>query len=165
MESKEVLVILGSTNSSTGELSDISRSRLDYAANLYSSGKLVLCTGGWGKHFNTSKEPHAYYSKNYLLAKGIPESAFLEFALSSHTVDDALETKPILSKLEKPKITIITSDFHLKRVQLIFGEILNDFSFKCIGASTDFLEPEKRAMLLAHEQETIGKIIQNGLRF
>lgn len=165
MESKEVLITLGSTNSPTGELSDISRSRLDHAANLYSNGKFILCTGGWGKHFNTSKDPHAVYSKNYLLAKGIPDSAFLEFALSSHTVEDALKSKPILSKLENAKFTIITSDFHLQRVRLIFGEILRDFSFEYAGATTDFLESEQRAMLMAHEQEAISKIIQNGLSF
>jgi uncharacterized SAM-binding protein YcdF (DUF218 family) len=165
MESKEVLVILGSTNSPTGELSDISKSRLDYAASLYANGKLVLCTGGWGNHFNISKEPHAFYSKNYLLAKGIPEPAFLEFALSSHTVEDALKLKPILSKLEKPNITIITSDFHLQRVRMIFGEVLKGFSFEYMGASTDFLESEQRAMLMAHEQEAMRNIVQNGLYF
>jgi len=163
MESKEVLITLGSTNSSTGELSNISRSRLDFAANLYSGGKLVLCTGRWGKYFNTSKEPHAAYSRNYLLSKGIPESAFLEFALSSHTLEDALKSKPILSRLENPKITIVTSDFHLQRVKLIFGEILNGFSFECVGASTSFLESEQRLILLAHEAEALTKIIQNGL--
>jgi len=157
MASKEVLVILGSTNSSTGELSDISKSRLEYGANLYSYGKFILCTGGWGKHFNISNEAHAVYSKNYLIARGIPESAFLEFALSNNMVEDAVKSKPILHKLKNPKITIITSDFHLPRVQLIFNEILKGVTFECVGVSTFFLDSEQRTMLLAHEQESTKK--------
>jgi uncharacterized SAM-binding protein YcdF (DUF218 family) len=165
MESTEVLVILGSPNSPEGELSDIARSRLDRGAELYSAGRLILCTGGWGNHFNTSTQAHAVFAKEYLLAKGIPESAFLEFALSGNTVEDASKSKAILAKLDKLIITVITSDFHLERVQLIFNEVLKDFSFQCIGVSSSFLDSEQRAKLMLHERGAIDRIIQNGLYF
>tara|TARA_R110002126_G_scaffold181672_2_gene330481 strand:+ start:1569 stop:1733 length:165 start_codon:yes stop_codon:yes gene_type:complete len=51
---KEVLVVLGSPNSPTGALSDISKSRLNFCLENYSEDQKVLCTGGWGDHFNTS---------------------------------------------------------------------------------------------------------------
>jgi uncharacterized SAM-binding protein YcdF (DUF218 family) len=165
MESTEVLVILGAPNSPEGELSDIAKSRLDRGAELYSAGKLILCTGGWGNHFNSSAQAHAVYAKEYLLAKGIPESAFLEFALSGNTVEDALKAKPILSGLENTKITIITSDFHLQRVQLIFGQILKGFSFELVGASSGFLESEHRMILIAHEEEAIKGISKTACLF
>ena len=47
---KEVLVVLGSPNSPSGELSDISKSRLDCCRKMFSKGQLILCTGGWGPH-------------------------------------------------------------------------------------------------------------------
>ncbi len=158
-----MLVVLGSPNSPEGVLSDIAKSRSDYAAKLYSEGKVILCTGGWGKHFNTSEKAHAVYVKEYLMTKGIPESAFLEPAFSGNTVEDALISKKILSLLEKPQITFITSDYHLERVKLIFGQILKDFAFSCIGVSSEFLGSEERAKLVAHEQSAIQSIIQNGL--
>lgn len=163
MKSIEVLVVLGAPNSPEGVLSGIAKSRSDCAANLYSEGKLILCTGGWGKHFNTSTKAHAVYSKDYLMTRGIPESAFLELAFSGNTVEDALISKKILSLLEEPQITIITSDYHLERVKLIFGEVLKDFTFNCIGVRSEFLEPEERAKLVTHEQSAIHSIIQNGL--
>jgi len=163
MESKEVLVILGSPNSPEGELSDIAKSRLDRGAQLYSAGKLILCTGGWGNHFNTSSQAHAVYAKEYLLAKGIPESAFLEFALSGNTVEDASKSKAMLAKLDNPIIKVITSDFHLARVQLIFNEILKGFSVQCVGVNSSFLDSEQYARLMLHERSAIDRIIQNGL--
>ncbi len=46
---KEVLIVLGSPNSSLGVLSDISKSRLEYCKTIFNKGKLVLCTGGFGE--------------------------------------------------------------------------------------------------------------------
>jgi len=42
----EVLIVLGSPNSSLGILSNISKSRLDYCKAIFKEGNVVLCTGG-----------------------------------------------------------------------------------------------------------------------
>tara|TARA_R110000868_G_scaffold328512_1_gene589329 strand:+ start:1322 stop:1549 length:228 start_codon:yes stop_codon:yes gene_type:complete len=73
---KEVLVVLGSPNSPTGALSDISKSRLNFCLENYSEDQKVLCTGGWGDYFNTSNKPHADYAKAYLIKKGVLEKIF-----------------------------------------------------------------------------------------
>jgi len=161
---KDVLIILGSPNSPSGELSNISKSRLDYCASLYSIGKLILCTGGRGKHFNTSSEEHAVYAKRYLIEKGVLECDFLDFALSENTVDDAVKIKIIISKLDNPNLTIITSDYHLERVQLIFQEILNEFSINYIGVQSN---PKKNQLqhLIKHEKKAIKSILKNGLYY
>ena len=67
---KEVLIILGSPNSPSGALSDISISRLNDCVNRYQKGDFILCTGGWGAHFNISKSSHAALAKQYLMGKG-----------------------------------------------------------------------------------------------
>jgi uncharacterized SAM-binding protein YcdF (DUF218 family) len=165
MMSQEILVVLGAPNSPEGELSDIAKSRLDCAVELYTESKKILCTGGWGNHFNTSPLAHAVYSKAYLLKKGIPEHAFLELALSAHTVEDAVKSKIILSRLNNSTITIITSDFHLERVKLIFNEVLKGFDIKFKAVHSDFLDSMEREELVAHEQASIRAIIRNGLYY
>ena len=165
MKSSEVLVVLGSPNSPEGELSEIAKSRLDYIADLYDESKRILCTGGWGAHFNVAPKAHAMYAREYLLKKGIAEYSFLEVALSSNTVEDAVKSKVILSNLSHPPITVVTSDYHLERVRLIFSEILKGFEIQFIGVKSDFLSEEELNLLTAHEQAAIQSIIRNGLYY
>ena len=158
----EVLIVLGSPNSSLGILSNISKSRLDYCKAIFKEGNVVLCTGGWGEQFNTSNRAHALYAKEYLISKGLSEKDFLDIALSSNTVDDAVKIKPIILKLKSINLTIITSDYHLKRVQLIFNQVLNSYKMKFIGVESN-LEKEKFDLLLQHEKKAIAFIVENGL--
>tara|TARA_R110002096_G_scaffold407483_1_gene606053 strand:- start:611 stop:1102 length:492 start_codon:yes stop_codon:yes gene_type:complete len=161
---KEVLIVLGSPNSPSGELSDISISRLNNCVERYQKGKLMLCTGGWGEHFNISKKSHAAFAKQYLIEKGILEEDFLDFALSGNTVEDAVKIKPIISKLEKSKLTIITSDYHLNRVKIIFNKILENYSMDFIGVKSN-LDQEEYESLILHEKSAINSIVQNGLYY
>ncbi|WP_035479182.1 YdcF family protein [Gelidibacter mesophilus] len=161
---KHILIVLGSPNSPSGELSEISISRLDSCINRYEEGNLILCTGGWGSHFNTSEHAHASFAKHYLTGKGIIEENFLDFALSSNTVEDAVKAKAILSKLENIKLTIITSDYHLNRVKLIFNEILENYTMDFIGVESN-LDKVAYNALVQHEEKAINAILQNGLYY
>ncbi|TXD50101.1 YdcF family protein [Polaribacter sp. IC073] len=161
---KEILVVLGSPNSPTGELSTISKERVDFCLEIYQKEMLVLCTGSWGAHFNTASEPHAFYIKNYLIEKGIPEDRFLEFALSTNTVEDAVKTRDIISVLENIQVTIITSDYHLERVKLIFNEVLKEYKLTFFGVKSNF-EQEEYSALVKHEKKAIAEIIKNGLYY
>lgn len=162
--SQKVFIVLGSPNSPSGALGDIAISRLDYCINHYQEDNLVICTGGWGPHFNTSVKSHAFFAKKYLIENGIPESAFLEFALSSNTVDDAVKLKPIVQKLEHPNLTIITSDYHLNRVKLIFNEILEKHVINYVGVKSNFHKNDFDK-LVEHEKKAIQTIVKNGLYY
>jgi len=161
---KEVLVVLGSPNSPRGELSDISKSRLDCCRNMFAKGQLILCTGGWGPHFNISDKAHAFYAKEYLLENGLSEKDFLELALSENTVDDAVKLKSILSNPKDVKLKVITSDYHLERVLLIFNEILDTYEMNFVGVKSN-MEAEKLLQLIEHENNAIDAIKQNGLHY
>ena len=165
MATHHVLIVLGSPNHPDGELSEIAKSRLDFAAKHFVEGDRILCTGGWGDHFNCAPQAHADYAKGYLLKKGIPEQAFLENALSANTVEDAVKSKIILSELNRPLLTVITSDFHMERVQLIFNEILRDYTIQYIKVSSDFLNSVQRTKLIEHERKAIQIITQRGLLY
>jgi hypothetical protein len=158
------LIVLGAPNSPEGKLSKISISRLDTCAKLYEPGNLVLCTGGWGEHFNTSKEAHAVHATRYLVNRGLPDNCFLPHALSENTVDDALKIMPIINTLGDLNLTVITSDYHLERVKLIFGEILSVYRIQYVGAPFPLSEQELKP-LIDHEHRAIAMIRKNGLYY
>ena len=159
-----VLIILGSPNSPEGVLSDIALSRLNHCLSIYEEGTPILCSGGWGKQFNTAPKPHATYAKAYLIQKGVLESDFLDDALSSNTVDDAVKIKPIVEELKGYSLTIITSDYHLERVKLIFNDILKPFELHFVGVVSN-LDKVQYDLLVQHEQKAIASILKNGLYY
>jgi uncharacterized SAM-binding protein YcdF (DUF218 family) len=161
---KEVLVVLGAPNSPKGELSDIAKSRLDYCRRIFKKGQLVLLTGGWGAHFNTSEKPHAFYARAYLIRKGLSEKDFLEFAKSENTVDDAVKIKSILSEPKNAKLIVITSDYHKDRVKLIFKEILDKYEISFVGVESS-LDEKHLHELMKHENKAIDLIKRNGLYY
>ncbi|WP_117880706.1 YdcF family protein [Aureibaculum luteum] len=162
--SQEILIILGSPNSPNGDLGTISISRLNGCLNHYKKNTLILCTGGWGPHFNTSAQSHASIAKNYLINEGIPENAFLECALSSNTVDDAVKIRPIIKNLNHIKLTVITSDYHLERVKLIFNEILKGFTITYLSVESN-LPKDSFDAIIEHEKKAIHSIEKNGLYY
>jgi uncharacterized SAM-binding protein YcdF (DUF218 family) len=159
---KDVIVVLGSPNSNKGELGTIAKSRLDCCLDIYKRGMFVLCTGGWGEHFNTTETAHAVYAKNYLMQRGIPGAAFLKHALSNNTVDDAVKVRQVISGVTHVNITVITSDYHQERVRIIFNEILSDYPCNIIGVHSN-LNKDELNRLVKHEQQAIASILQNGL--
>jgi len=161
---REVLVVLGSPNSITGELSIVANDRLSFCQKIYQKNMMILCTGGWGDHFNIARKSHAFYLKKCLIEKGIPEDCFLEFALSVNTVDDAVKVKEIISLLDNIHLTIVTSDYHLERVKLIFNEVLKIYKMRFVGVKTN-LEEEKYNALVKHENKAIEGILKNGLYY
>ena len=161
---KKILVVLGSPNSPEGELSAISKSRLDYCKSIFTKGNLIICTGGWGPQFNTAEHSHAHYAKRHLIENGLFEEDFFEPALSKHTVDDAVKLIPILTDFKNPSLTIITSDYHLERVELIFKDILKDYPLKFVGVASNLDKIEYDA-LVQHEKKSVQEIKKNGLYY
>ncbi len=88
----------------------------------------------------------------------------MENALSKNTVDDAVKVKSIVSNLNNAKLIVITSDFHLKRVQLIFNIILENYDMEFVGVESN-LEEEKLNSFVQHEQKAIKAILEDGLYY
>ncbi|WP_027136672.1 YdcF family protein [Gaetbulibacter saemankumensis] len=162
--SNKIIIVLGAPNSPKGILSSIAENRLNLCFKMFSKGDLILCTGGWGKHFNNSSLPHSHYAQEYLLNKGISKSCFLEPALSSNTVDDAVKTKEIIYNYKNLELLIITSDFHLDRAKLIFKEILKEYTIGFIGAKNN-LPKNQLQKIIEHEKKSINEIVKNGLYY
>ena len=161
----EVIVVLGSPNFPDGTLGPIALDRLLGCLGIFDPTKhKILCTGGFGAHFNTSPVAHANYLKDFLIQKRVPSTAFLPLALSSNTVEDAVMSKSILKEVEYKNLIILTSEYHLARVKFIFTEILKDFnlSFNAVTHHSidDVLEP-----LIQHEKVAMDLLNSNGLYY
>ncbi|MFL0161634.1 YdcF family protein [Aquirufa salirivi] len=165
MNFQEVLLVLGSPNSPDGQLGAIAVDRVNYCWEEYQKkARPILCTGGFGAHFNTSPWPHSTLLKEELMTKGVPEHAFLPVALSSNTVEDAVKSKLVLEIYPINSLVIITSSYHITRVKLIFDVILSNFSKFYIGVEHLTEIPELVA-LKAHEVQAIEELKMNGLYY
>lgn len=160
----EILVVLGSPNSVSGILSTISTSRLDYCIQHFNKQKRILCTGGFGVHFNSTKIAHATQGKEYLLKKGITKYSFLTAAISSNTVDDAVKINAIIATQKQIKLTIISSDYHLQRVTYIFNKILKEYPKTYIGVPSN-LATKTLTKLQQHEKKSLEKMRREGLYY
>jgi hypothetical protein len=161
----EVIVLLGSPNFPDGTLGPIAIDRLHECLSVFDPYKnKILCTGGFGSHFNTSEVAHAQYLKNFLIEKDVPEHAFLPLALSSNTVEDATMATSILTNTAFEDLLIITSEYHVDRVKFIFSEVLSGFNinYKAVKHHSieDVLEP-----LIQHEKQAMDLLHLNGLYY
>lgn len=163
---KEVLIVLGSPNSAEGKLGDIAIDRLNYCYEIFDPKKnLILCTGGFGDNFNTADQPHAHYAIEYLVNLGINRAYFLDIALSSNSVEDAVKSKQVLLNSGSDYLVkVITSDFHLERVKIIFDHILTGFTKEYHGVAHQMPIDEKQKRI-EHERKAINEIRKNGLYF
>lgn len=155
------MVVLGAPNDHEGNLSQIAQDRLACAYHFYQANNdfKVVCTGGFGQHFNTTDKPHHYYAKKYLTDKGLPTDAFLHCPPSSNTIEDFQMTKDLVLE-EKPDIlVVITSDFHLSRARFLYHKIINYPKVVFIPA-TSSLSEEQLSPLLKHEARALKKLQQ-----
>jgi len=161
---KGIIIILGSPNDEEGNLSDIAIGRLNQGLKEYRrhQGYKILCTGGFGEHFNTTEIPHARYAINYLLRQGLLETDILEIVESQNTVEDALLSKPIIEKYKVTSLIIVSSDFHMLRVRYVFEKIYRGYHLTFSGTKTDYNE-ERYKILRNHEEKEMVKLKKKGI--
>ncbi|WP_455639273.1 YdcF family protein [Parabacteroides sp.] len=157
---KYLIMLLGSPNDETGKLSQIAMDRIECAYNLYANNKHMrfLCTGGFGKHFNTTNQPHASYAKSKLIERGVREEDFLPFTLSSNTYEDFLLSKDTIEKEVPNMLIVVTSDFHIERARLLHDRIINYPYIIFIPAKSTL--PEEELLLLIKHEQNAQKILK-----
>ena len=103
-----VIVILGSPNSITGELSSIARERCTLALKLHQEHPTyaILPTGGFGPHFNRTNRPHGAYVRAHLIELGVPAELILDPVLSANTIEDARKSRPVLDQISPGQYTL-----------------------------------------------------------
>jgi uncharacterized SAM-binding protein YcdF (DUF218 family) len=127
------MFILGSPNSVDGVLSSISVKRIEKAIALQKANPdiVLMATGGFGSHFNTSTIPHRELLHQYLLQQdAVINPGSPDDLLSSNTVQDAIMILQFSNSRGLEKIGVVTSKFHMARCRYIF---------ECL-TETDFIE-------------------------
>lgn len=155
-----IIIVLGSPNDEHGNLSQIALERNQLAWEKYQQHThfKILCTGGFGEHFNQTYLPHAHYSKQFLLGKGVSESNFLPLVMSSNTREDFLLSKPVIECENPHELIVITSDFHLERAKLLCDQTIGRHNTYFVAAQSSLSEDELRP-LIEHEKRAIEKLI------
>lgn len=158
-----LILILGSPNEDDGTLPAMALGRVAVGYQLYTerrtAGWRLLLTGGFGEHFNRTTQPHAYYLQQWLLTHGVPAHDILDFALSRHTGEDALLARPIVERTGVRQLCVVTSDFHVERVALIFHRVFLAYPLEFVGAPyLPTCSPAEQKRLVAHEAKRIAEL-------
>ncbi len=158
---KPIIVVLGAPNAASGELLPTAKARAVAALQQYEidPDRMMLLTGGFGVHFNTTGRPHFEYVAEFLHNRGVPKAAILGSILTSNTIDDAQSSATFLSKFAGPlQLKVVTSDFHLARCRLLFEHAFpKDTKVEMIPAPS-MLASAKLCEALRHEAEAIAKL-------
>ncbi|HRU19928.1 MAG TPA: YdcF family protein [Kiritimatiellia bacterium] len=159
---KLAIVILGAPNDAEGNLSSIAIERCQRALTEYAANPdaKMLPTGGWGDHFNTTDKPHGYYTRQYLMAHGVPERNILECAESANTIQDAQLVRPIVRRHEIDALIVVTSDFHIPRARFLFEREFPDLRLSFSAAQTHLPE-EELGRLKEHEAKALARLKQS----
>lgn len=154
-----LLIVMGDTNTYDGSLSPIAIDRVLGAFKFLRNNPSfhVLCTGGFGSHFNTSEYPHAQYLQRFLLEEGIEQHRFVEFSLGENSIEDVQLCKRIIQRYEPDMVAVITSDFQIERISLTFQKFCDYQYFIFLEVKSNMYE-EDMERLLRIEQQVLNRI-------
>lgn len=121
LEKADAIVVLGGAINILGKYPTriemgSSSERMTDALLIYKSGKSdsIVFTGGSGILFQQELR-EANFAKKFFMDFGIPESSLIMEEDSKNTYENAVFTSRILERLNKKKIILITSAFHMER--------------------------------------------------
>ena len=126
----QAIVILGFTLSG-GKMQPELVSRCDAAAVLAKAypEAILVCSGGATGKDNPEKHTEAGLMKEYLMGNyGIDASRIFTDEEAMTTVENVRRTFEILEKQDVHTITIVTSQYHQKRSQALYGVMARVFS-------------------------------------
>lgn len=153
----QAIVVLGAAQYD-GRPSRVLEGRLDHAADLYREGlaPLVVVTGGRASGDRFSE---ATASANYLIARGVPDTAILRETTGRSTWESIVATARFLRERSIDDVVLVSDGYHLARAAGIAGDVGLD-------ATTSPAEPSARPPVGRVAQETLavgtGRIIGFG---
>ena len=125
----DLLIILSKDRNKDGSFDNEFKARLDKGIEFYKlkKTKKIAVPGKYGQTDRHIITTHAQDMKKYLLQKGVKESHILYEEESLDTVSQAIFTKSkIVLPLKMEKIAIISSNYHLPRVKVLFDFVFGD---------------------------------------
>lgn len=161
------ILILGAPNDNKGNLSLIAKTRLRQGVKELSlnPGFKILLTGGFGKHFNETNNPHWSYARAFLIKElSVAPDSFLSEAIeSANSVEDIEKAKPLFQKYNFEKIIVVTSEFHVERVKYIAEKALGFSEKILLYSSVEDKELDENLLkgLREHEEKALQYLRSN----
>lgn len=170
-----LIIQLGAPNNADGSLPVIAKSRSQTTFSTWQqyADAHILCTGGFGAHFNQTDKPHWHWSQAELQRLGVSSKMLQPGIDSRFTFEDASLTLAWLSTQEgftsdNTQLLIVTSDFHQPRVQLIFDALFDGWHKSYVSAPTPLPQDEYQKLqahelsVITREQDNIARYFQQG---
>ncbi|WP_373475320.1 YdcF family protein [Sphingorhabdus sp.] len=154
--------ILGAPNDREGELSPVSLRRIASALERQRGDRslVLLATGGFGRHFNSTETPHRELVYRHLEAMGATiDRADASDLLSSNTVEDIALIVGMTKTRGIDAYCIITSRFHVARCRFIVDCLADKQSVNIIAADDPV---ELAAEASAHEIRALRQLSDQG---
>lgn len=141
----DALIVLGGGITRSGELTVVSRARVDRAIEMFRAGVAphIIMTGKCGFFFDkpiTEAAAMLHYARSH----GIPDDAMLLEEDARDTLANAYFTRErYLEPNEWKSVCIVTSDFHVRRATALFRLVLGrGYTIHCAAVSTGFSRVE-----------------------
>jgi uncharacterized SAM-binding protein YcdF (DUF218 family) len=122
----QAIVVLGAAQYD-GQPSPVLERRLDRAAELYGEGlaPLVVVTGG---RASGDRFTEATASANYLIARGVPDTAILRETTGRSTWESIVATARFLRERAVTSVVLVSDGYHLTRARGIADDVGLDAS-------------------------------------
>ena len=124
----KIIIILGEKLKENGNMSLNLINRLDKGVEIYNKyeNKLIIVTGGRVQRSTDFSE--SYQMKKYLInTSNIEKNKIIEETSSNDTIENSKNCLKIINKLENIlEIIIISSEYHIERVSIIFNYIFKN---------------------------------------
>ena len=113
----DAIVLLGASVVGT-EPTPVFAARIDHAIDLYRQGRapLLVLTGGTGSGDTVSE---AQAAQQYMLARGIPDSAMQIEAASRTTAQNLRNAKPLLASAQAQRVLLVSDPLHMRRAVVL----------------------------------------------
>jgi len=144
----DVIVVFGAAKYA-GRPSPIFRARLDHGFNLYQRGlaPMVITTGGSGgdEHYSEGG-----VGRDYLISRGVPETAVIAETQSENTIRSADRVAAIMKRNRMQTCLAVSDGYHMFRIKRMLAEQ----QITCYNAPRAELRPPtrwERARLILRE--------------
>jgi uncharacterized SAM-binding protein YcdF (DUF218 family) len=127
----DAIVVLGGGRAATGELSELSKQRLDGSILLVKSrvaAKIITLGGHYSVYSPTAvywERTGAELSEEYVISHGIDQKRIIPIKCGRDTISEAFATRQKAEDLRYDRILLVTSDEHLHRALYIFRRIFS----------------------------------------
>jgi len=125
MKMKDCAIVCGYPTNEDGTISEILKSRIEKAIELYQKQQIQYIIVSGGAIHNQYSE--AYTMKDYAIKQGIPQDYILIENKAKSTYHNMLYSKDIMEDYHLKNCYVITNSWHIIKAKYYAKQFLNDF--------------------------------------